>query len=231
MASRGHQQQRLGGVSGYDPNKKSIDWLHPPADSPEREASAMTSVFNLVSTMVGGGVLCLPYAFSLAGVVLGPILLVLCALASDFSLYILIAGSRRTGATSYGGVTAAAFGRAMEHVTSLNVLLLTFLACIGYMILIRNNVGSLVEFVLGRVLTGNQRNLVLVVCVLVILPVACLRSLNALRFSCVVSFASICLLALCTGYRSIEHNVTLSKLDEPHPSVKLFAASYLDAIR
>ena len=57
-------------------------------ESPDRTATTATAVFNLVSTIVGGGVLSLPFAISVQGVFGGLIALLLSAIASDFSIHI-----------------------------------------------------------------------------------------------------------------------------------------------
>ena len=67
----------------------------PPFHSTNRAGSLLSSVFSLVSTILGGGVLSLPYAFSQAGVVVGALLLVGVAAASDYSAFSLAACSRR----------------------------------------------------------------------------------------------------------------------------------------
>ena len=55
-----------------------------PPDSPHRTASLSTAVFNLVSTIVGGGVLSLPFAISVQGLAGGVMSLVLSALPLTF---------------------------------------------------------------------------------------------------------------------------------------------------
>ena len=69
-----------------------------------RNVTIESAIFNLVSTIVGGGVLSLPFAIDKSGVIVGPFVLILCAVASGFSVYILISGSRRSSANSYEDV-------------------------------------------------------------------------------------------------------------------------------
>ena len=51
--------------------------------------------------MIGGGVLTLPYAFGQMGIAGALIMQAVSAVAAGFSLYILVASARRTGARSY----------------------------------------------------------------------------------------------------------------------------------
>ena len=78
--------------------RQSEDQLSPTFDDPRRTLRKPSAIFGLVSTIVGGGVLSLPYAFSQAGLILGSVLLVVVAAASDYSAFALVACSRRGNA-------------------------------------------------------------------------------------------------------------------------------------
>lgn len=65
---------------------------------------------------------------------IGGILLQLAsAVTAGFSLYVLIASARRTGATTYSSVAADAFGREISVVVSLLTVVLLFMGIIAYM--------------------------------------------------------------------------------------------------
>ena len=97
---------------------KSVENFATPFDSELRTGRVSSSVFALVSTIIGGGVLSLPYAFAKAGAVLGPLFLVASAAASDFSIYILVSSARRTGARNYEAVASHAFGKRARTATA-----------------------------------------------------------------------------------------------------------------
>ena len=65
----------------------------------ELSGTFFSSVFNLVSSCGGGGVLSLPYAFKETGIVLGIVVTSLVALMSAYSAHLLVSCSRRTKAT------------------------------------------------------------------------------------------------------------------------------------
>ena len=69
---------------------RSHSIFSPAFSSPRRTGTISSAVFNLTTTMVGGGVLSLPYAFSKAGVITGFLLLLLFGVVADFTVYSLV---------------------------------------------------------------------------------------------------------------------------------------------
>ena len=84
----------------HDDHVPDIEILNPTHYCPTRRATLVPATFNLVATIVGGGILSIPLAFEKCGLVLATILTVLSLVTTDFSLYILCSVSRRTGAGS-----------------------------------------------------------------------------------------------------------------------------------
>lgn len=68
----------------------SLEYLSPSLHSASRSSTLYGAVFSLSSTILGGGVLSLPFCFSLLGLGFGSVFLIILALASDFSIYILV---------------------------------------------------------------------------------------------------------------------------------------------
>ena len=69
-----------------------------PREAPPKQGTVKSSIFNLVSTIVGGGVLSLPYAFRQTGFALGAVILGLVAIMSAYSAHLLVACGRRCNA-------------------------------------------------------------------------------------------------------------------------------------
>jgi len=167
--------------------------LQPRFHSTKRQSSVRTSIYNLVSTIIGGGILSLPYAFDRAGILGALIMLVASAAASDFTTWVLICCGRRTGATSYEGVATAAFGMHAKALTQMLVVMLTTIASVAYAILLRDLAGSIVRgFIVKGGTTLWTENAIMAMLVVAVSPFCLLRTLNALRF---LSFFSICAVA------------------------------------
>jgi len=124
---------------------KTLEFITPAYDAKSRSTQALPSALVLMSTMIGGGMLTLPYAFSVTGLLGGLILQLLSGAAAAFSLYILIASARRTGGATYSAVAADAFGPRAAVVVALVTLVQVVMAMIAYSILLRDLIDTALD--------------------------------------------------------------------------------------
>ena len=107
-------------------------------------ATLGSCVLNLVSTIVGSGVLGLSYAFSKTGWVLGVFLVISCSLLSMFSLHLLsICGARSQPISAQAILkdTHFLYGIMVE----LSIFVSSFGACLSYLLVIGGLMSSLVD--------------------------------------------------------------------------------------
>ena len=181
------------------PITKSPEVITPSAfDHERRQQSGRVAVFNLVSTMVGGGVLSLPFAISRCGLILGVIFLYGSAMASDFSFDILVSCARRTGAMTYTQIAYFALGKNSAFIIPLLVFTLCWLAGTAYFVLIGDLFTPVICF-FGSIddsHCGDEWRLIAIcgTCA-IITPVCYFRNLKALRYTSFISISSVCLLA------------------------------------
>eukprot|EP00523_Entomoneis_sp_CCMP467_P006206 CAMPEP_0168728308 /NCGR_PEP_ID=MMETSP0724-20121128/5617_1 /TAXON_ID=265536 /ORGANISM="Amphiprora sp., Strain CCMP467" /LENGTH=436 /DNA_ID=CAMNT_0008775149 /DNA_START=65 /DNA_END=1372 /DNA_ORIENTATION=+ len=189
-----------------DPNPE--DLLAPPFFSDNRRSSILVASFNLLATIVGGGILSLPLVFEKCGVVPATLLLLLAALVTNFSLQQLCLSSRRTGASSYGEVARTAFGDWMEYSVSCLLFIFLLFVLVAYMVLIRDIWTPVIVAVSGttemKLITTNP-NVVLLILLVILSPFLIQKSLYALRFNCYIGFSSVCILCLVLCYRGVTH--------------------------
>lgn len=182
-------------VSGKDETKNPHpgDHLAPPFDSDERPSSLLVGTFNLIATVVGGGVLSLPIVFQKCGIVFATAAMALSACTTYLSLVMLCYSSRRAGGSSYGEVMRSAFGERAEELVAWLLFVFLLFVIVGYMVLIRDIWTPLALLVLP---SANE-DYVLLGIVVLLLPLLFQRSLHALRYNCFLGFASITV--LCWG--------------------------------
>lgn len=67
---------------------------HINSDEHERSGTVFSSIFTLVSTMVGGGILSLPFAFQQGGFILTSVVLLCVLMASTHGAFLIINSKR-----------------------------------------------------------------------------------------------------------------------------------------
>lgn len=217
------------GVYRYERDRGSHEFFSPGPHSKERTASARSAVFNLVSTIIGGGVLSLPYAFDKCGLVLAVVLMIVSATASNFSLYVIVSSSRRGGVTTYEEVVRKALGVRAGLVTVILLVMLTFLTMVAYTILIKDLVGSLgAQFLYGRVLSVAEQNVLTVICLATVSPFLFAKSMDALRFTSIFSLLSVFVLAIAITVRATHTRPQDASLVHDDVPIKWFPDNWKD---
>jgi amino acid permease len=196
----------------------SREFLNPAHDSSLRRSSPDVALFNLVATVCGGGVLSLPYAFRRAGILTTLALLILSAIMTNFSLYILCACARRTGGRSYGDVARAAFGPLAEILTTVILFVLLLGILVAYMVLLK---GIATPMLLSLAVSldiiedfdedhfDRESDALLLILLLCLFPLLLKRDLYALRHTCYVGFCSLVVLTFGLATRAYQRNVMI----------------------
>jgi amino acid permease len=211
--------------------------LVPPFDSALRVSSTWSATVNLLTTIVGGGILSLPFTFKACGLVVGLSTLVASGVASGLTMGWLIECARLTGANDFSAVAARAFassgaagggGAAAELVVTLVVLTICVFTLLADSILIADTSSALLTAAIGPPAdddgggTARRRDAALgVLLVLVVLPLSLQRSLHALRHAGLAGFLSACFLGLVLVVRAAQRILSSSAgpfTSSPHTS-------------
>ncbi|XP_045618735.1 putative sodium-coupled neutral amino acid transporter 11 [Procambarus clarkii] len=169
-------------------------------DDPKREKSSISfTSFNYINSIVGSGVIGMPFALHEAGFGVGLLLLVLVAVITDAALCLMIAVARTAGINTYQDLVRAAFGKPGFVLTSCLQFLYPFISLISYNII----VGDTLTKVLIRV-TGISPESVLVrrefimatTTLLITLPLSLYRNITRLAKISLVSVAMIVAIAV-----------------------------------
>ncbi|OWZ21478.1 Sodium-coupled neutral amino acid transporter [Phytophthora megakarya] len=222
------------GIYRYERNRASHEFFSPGPHATTRTATAPSAIFNLVSTIIGGGILSLPFAFDKCGLVVALVFMAIAASASTFSLYVIVFCSRRGRAASYEEVVRKALGARAGRITVVLLVVLTLLTLVAYVILTKDLVGSLgAKFLYNRPISEAEQNMLTVICVLLVSPALLARSMDALRFTSIFSLVSVLVLAIAITVRAVD--VTFKQHDiqeveaEPQIPIKLVPDSWADA--
>ncbi|XP_053147339.1 putative sodium-coupled neutral amino acid transporter 11 isoform X3 [Hemicordylus capensis] len=152
-----------------------------------------TAAFNIINSIIGSGIIGLPYALRQAGFPLGILLLLFVGYITDYSIILLIKGGNLAGTNSYQALVNKTYGYIGYLILSVLQFLYPFIAMISYNII----TGDTLTKVFQRIPGVDQDNLligrhVIILCVTIIftLPLSLYRNISKLGK---VSFISLIL--------------------------------------
>ncbi|KAJ1808580.1 hypothetical protein LPJ77_002253 [Coemansia sp. RSA 2523] len=177
------------------------------------EGQSTTKVgFNVLNTIIGSGVLCLPYALHNAGFFFGLVMLGVIAVLSQFSLYALVVAGKRTGTSHFSSVTQAALGNFGYHLLNYSMIIDMVGTVILYLMIIGDMVTALANIYLP--ITSSRTSVIMVVSLVVILPLLFFRNTGPLARLSVVSILCLPYIILAVALRAPQYsgkiNVELS---------------------
>ncbi|KAJ2708770.1 hypothetical protein H4R19_004584, partial [Coemansia spiralis] len=147
--------------------------------------------FNLVNTLIGSGILALPYALREAGFFFGLLVMVLVAVLSYVGLTALVYSGRRTGLYRFEEVSAAALGRPGHYLLSFALLVNSVGSCISYLIIVGDTGTAIAQTVFGVGPLTSRTAVIAFAAVGCTLPLLFFRTLEPLVRASVVSTACL----------------------------------------
>ena len=159
------------------------DEAHPVDMSAIGQGTMVTSFAALANTLLGAGILGLPGAFASTGWVLGCCLLLLFACTSSFGLHLLYCGASHLGIpSSFAGICDASVP-SLSWVVDAAVAIKCFGVATSYLIVVGDGMPEVVPEV--------SRHIWIVAGFAIVVPLAFLRSLTALRFTAAFSLSFV----------------------------------------
>lgn len=158
--------------------------------------SIKSSVFTMIVSIVGAGMLSLPYAMQQSGLLLGSVMFAFSAWASFYSLRILIMSATLTKQYSYGTLAEALLGPKSSTVIRIILILNMWGTVLGYLV-----AGSsmLHSAIVSLYLMSSEPSAVkasdpvrvstvmVLFTVFIVTPLSLFRTLGALRYSSVIA--------------------------------------------
>jgi len=159
-------------------------------ESDLHKASMASCFMNLANTILGSGMLGLPYAYSHTGWVLGSFLLLICGCSSAFALHLLaLCALEMKGPASFYTVAQATMP-SFTVVIDVAVAIKCFGVATSYLIVI----GDLMPQVMsqfGAAQWAQDRHIWVFIGFCVVAPLCCLRNLDSLRFTSTASLGFV----------------------------------------
>ncbi|KAK8075396.1 hypothetical protein PG997_010059 [Apiospora hydei] len=176
------------------------------------QATTVSSVINLLNTIVGAGTLAMPSALSHFGIVLGVIVIVWSGFTSAFGLYLQSRCARylERGSASFFALSQLTYPNAAV-IFDAAIAIKCFGVGISYIIIIGDLMPGVVRGLDSRADSVSflvDRNFWITAFMLVIIPLAFLRRLDSLKYTSVVALVSIGYLIILVVYHFASDTVT-----------------------
>ncbi|XP_063289214.1 sodium-coupled neutral amino acid transporter 5 [Pelobates fuscus] len=146
------------------------------------------SVFNLSNAIMGSGILGLAFAMASTGIILFVFLLISIAVLSCYSIHLLLKCSSVVGIRAYEQLGQRAFGSGGKILAALIITIHNVGAMSSYLYIIKSELPLVIQTFMG--LTGNSsdwymngNNLIIIVTIIVILPLALMKHLGYLGYT------------------------------------------------
>nr|XP_061799734.1 putative sodium-coupled neutral amino acid transporter 11 [Nerophis lumbriciformis] len=152
---------------------------------PREEArfSMISACFNFVNSIIGSGVIGLPYALNEAGLPCGLLLLIFVAYITDYTIILLIKGGNLSGANSYQALVQNTFGFPGLLILSALQFLYPFIAMISYNITTGDTLTKVFQRIPGvgpDHIVANRHFVIVISTVLCTLPLSLYRNIEKL---------------------------------------------------
>ncbi|CAM9603458.1 unnamed protein product [Scytosiphon promiscuus] len=168
------------------------DERYPPGNS-----SAGGAIANFVNTIVGAGIVGLPFALRESGLWAGIFMLCLAAFLTNRATNMLIVAGEKAGRLNYEELMAEAFGTVGLHCFSFFVVLLAFGAMSAYLIIVGDTIPSVAEAT--GVSSGpfiDRHAVIFLFGIFAALPLSLLKDLSKLAYTSGVSVLADVLLTI-----------------------------------
>lgn len=188
----------------------------------EHKSSLLGCAANMMTTIVGSGIVGLPYAMQQTGFVAGIGLILLTAALTEKSLRLLVETAKHLHKQTYETAAEVAFGVAGFRFILINMFIMAWGAMISYLMITKSCLAQMS----GIDDTLQQQLLLLFVSAAVQLPLACLRDMADLEKTSGLAVAVDCtivgLVAVCSPWiemKGMEENniLELMQTDVIHP--------------
>ncbi|KAL2920241.1 hypothetical protein HK105_200309 [Polyrhizophydium stewartii] len=167
------------------------------------------AAFNFTNSIVGAGIIGLPYAFLQSGFVSGLVLLVGLAWLVDWTVLLLVHDAKLAGQSTYQGLIAHCFGKRGLIAVSVFQFVFAYGAMCAYTVIIGDTLPTALAHLLpsGSLLHGlvSSRSTMITLCTLFVsLPLSMLRDISGLSKTSAVSLLMILFIVIAVAVEAFQ---------------------------
>lgn len=187
-----------------DPKDSDDEELEPRINGDSCKGNMKQTAFNYVNSIIGSGVIGIPYAIHKAGFFTGIFLLFFIALITDFSLCTLIKAGNLAGVSTYQDVMERAFGKPGFYILTFLQFIYPFIAMISYNVIIGDTMTKVFRRFFDLAANnpfGNRNTVVFICAALIMLPLSLYRNVAKLNKISLTSIGFVSFIMAFIAYR------------------------------
>ncbi|KAJ2810691.1 hypothetical protein H4S07_002527 [Coemansia furcata] len=173
------------------------------------------AAFNVLNSIIGSGIIGLPYALSNAGMITGLAMLVVVGLVSQFAIYTLVLTGKRVGAMHYSEVAQITLGTLGYQALSASIIVSLVGVVTTYLVILGDISSSLRQTYLPAQEWLSRSVAIAIVGYVFILPLLFFRHSGPLAKYSVVSIAALPVILLIVAIRAPAYASTATATDYP----------------
>jgi len=188
-------------------------------------------IFNYTNSIIGAGIIGLPYALRIAGFYYGVILLVFVAFLIDWGVRQLVDCGVRRSKLDYELIVEYLFGKPGYYVVTIFMFLFAYGAMIAYNIVIGDVVTPCIQYLNeegdNSVVYVQRWFIVTIFSVIFMLPLSLLKNMSALSSTSGISITAVLVIVGCVCIMSPSQSADEVDHSEPIPFIR---AKFFEAI-
>jgi len=191
-----------------------------------RRATVPTSVFLLCATIIGAGILSLPHAFELMGIILGSIIVIFVGILTAYASNILMESGIYVNVTSYEVLGDVAFPRYGSWMVAICIILSNFGSLTAYVVILGDLMQPAIIGLSGAdpTLFWVNRNFIIVIFIAFIMyPLCLLRNIATLDRTSIIA---VCIASFFCSVIFVRGCITLAKGEVHWENIVLYDFSF-----
>lgn len=161
----------------------------------------LNSFFNMANSIIGAGIIGLPFAFSCTGYAIGIVLLLILTVVVDWTIRLIVINAKLTGKDSYQDIVESSFGAPGLVAVSLAQVLFAFGGMTGFCVIIGDTIPDVISSIMPKLqhkpvlwlLTNRQFVIILCTCA-ISYPLSLYRDITKLAKASALALLSMCLI-------------------------------------
>jgi len=207
-------------------NRQSKTNLHADElqDEEEKKSSIVRVSYNMVTAIVGAGIIGLPYVMFQSGIVMGSLLMLIAVYVSDYTLRMLMGVAKKFQAKNYEEVGYACFGNFGYYWVLVCMFLMDYGVMLTYLLILAEISVSVVNQLFSFNSEWLRSALICGLSITLIFPWCLCRDMSGLENASFLCIASVFIITIIVSVQFFLHKY------EPTGEIRLYNNKFLESV-